>query len=69
MLGLGKIAKRLFGSANDRYVKTLQGQIQAINELEPGLLNLSDDEIKARTAAKLQAFQESLSAWMKPFIT
>ncbi len=27
------------------------------------------DEIKARTAAKLQAFQESLSAWMKPFIT
>ncbi len=43
------LAKRVFGSANDRYLKRLDGRIAAINALEPELENLSDDELKART--------------------
>jgi len=43
------IAKRLFGSANDRYLKPLRNRVDAINALEPELEKLSDDELKART--------------------
>lgn len=46
---LQNLAKRLFGSANDRYVKTLQGTVDAINAAEPTVEVLSDDELKART--------------------
>jgi preprotein translocase subunit SecA len=58
MLGLGKIAKRLFGSANDRYIKTLYGKIDAINQLEPGFLALTDDELRGRTALFRQRLAE-----------
>ncbi len=46
---LQNLAKRLFGSANDRYVKTLQGTVDAINAKEPEVEALSDDDLKART--------------------
>ncbi|MCK5445197.1 MAG: preprotein translocase subunit SecA, partial [Rhodospirillaceae bacterium] len=46
---IGAIAKRLFGSANERYLKTLNNTVNAINALEPELEALSDDELKART--------------------
>jgi len=46
---LGAIAKRLFGSANERYLKTLQTSIDAINGLEADLESLSDDDLAART--------------------
>ena len=46
---LGSIAKKLFGSANDRFVKTLQGKVQQINALEPQLQRLSDEELRGRT--------------------
>ncbi len=46
---LDAIAKRLFGSANDRYLKRLQSRVDAINAMEPTLVALSDDDLKART--------------------
>ncbi|NQV45452.1 MAG: hypothetical protein HQ501_11135, partial [Rhodospirillales bacterium] len=46
---LESIAKRLFGSANDRYVKDLHKYVDAINVMEPDIEALSDDELKART--------------------
>lgn len=46
---LGSIAKKLFGSANDRFIKTLNGKVQQINALEPQLERLSDEELKGRT--------------------
>lgn len=47
---LNNLAKRLFGSANDRFVKTLQGIVDAINAVEPEVEALSDDDLKTRTA-------------------
>ena len=46
---LGALARRLFGSANDRYVKSLGLIVSAINELEPPLAAMSDDELRDRT--------------------
>src|SRR5215470_1968838 len=46
---LGALARRLFGSANDRYVKSLGPIVSAVNELEPELKKMSDDELRART--------------------
>jgi preprotein translocase subunit SecA len=46
----GVLAKRLFGSANDRYLKGLGPTVTAINALEPQLQELSDEALRARTA-------------------
>ena len=46
---IGAIAKRLFGSANERYLKGLIKHVDAINALEPDLLALSDEDLAART--------------------
>ena len=45
----GALARALFGTANDRLLKTLTPQLNAINALEPSLIALSDDELRART--------------------
>src|ERR1700676_3150221 len=47
---IGAIARRLFGSANDRFLKSLQPLVDAINAAEPSLAAMSDDELRARTA-------------------
>ncbi len=49
MIGLGTLAKKLFGSANDRKIKAYRPRVAAINALEPELEKLSDDELRART--------------------
>ncbi|MBV8166786.1 MAG: preprotein translocase subunit SecA, partial [Alphaproteobacteria bacterium] len=48
---LGAIARRLFGSANDRLIKSLSKPVAAINALEPELEKLTDEQLAARTAA------------------
>ncbi|HHI82529.1 MAG TPA: preprotein translocase subunit SecA, partial [Rhizobiales bacterium] len=49
MLGLGALASKLFGSANDRKLKAYNSKVTAINELEPELEALSDEALRART--------------------
>ena len=48
---LGAVARKFFGSANDRRVRKYQPRVDAINALEPELAKLSDDELRARTVA------------------
>ena len=45
----GALAKKIFGSANDRRLKTFAPKVQAINALEAEVSALSDDALKART--------------------
>jgi preprotein translocase subunit SecA len=45
----GGIARKLFGTANDRIIRGLQKTVDRINTLEPGLAGLSDAELRART--------------------
>jgi preprotein translocase subunit SecA len=49
MLGLGTIAKKVFGTPNDRKIKATRPLIEQINALEPEFEKLSDDAIKERT--------------------
>ena len=46
---LGSTLKKMFGSSNDRFIKTLHGKVQLINALEPQLQRLSDEELRGRT--------------------
>ncbi|CAM4015029.1 preprotein translocase subunit SecA [Palleronia rufa] len=49
MLGLGTAARKIFGSPNDRKIKSTRAMIERINALEPETEALSDDEIRGRT--------------------
>ncbi|MBN9507313.1 MAG: preprotein translocase subunit SecA [Altererythrobacter sp.] len=53
----GALAKAVFGSANDRYVKSLEKTVAQINALEPQLETFSDEELQAQTAK----FREQLA--------
>src|SRR5260221_6210180 len=47
---IGALARKFFGSANDRRIKGYQPRVDAINALEPEVAALSDEALKARTA-------------------
>jgi len=49
MLSFGGIASKIFGSSNERKVKSFRSRIAAINALESELEALSDEELRART--------------------
>src|SRR6187399_1829445 len=53
----GALAKAVFGSANDRYVRSLDKTVAHINALEPVLEGFSDEELQAQTAK----FREQLA--------
>jgi preprotein translocase subunit SecA len=49
MLSFGTLAAKVFGSANDRRVKSYRPKVDPINALEPEIEKLSDAELRART--------------------
>ena len=49
MVSLGGIARKLFGSSNDRRVRAYKPKVDAINALEREMKALSDDALKAKT--------------------
>lgn len=46
---LGNIARKVFGSANDRFVKKQFKIVQKINSYEPEIQKLSDEELRGKT--------------------
>ncbi|HEX8653355.1 MAG TPA: preprotein translocase subunit SecA [Pyrinomonadaceae bacterium] len=46
---IDKFLTKVFGSSNQRYLKTIRPVIERINELEPSVKKLSDEELRART--------------------
>jgi preprotein translocase subunit SecA len=47
---LSLIAKKIFGSVNDRFIKSLQNDVDKINAFEPELSKLSDSALRDKTA-------------------
>ncbi|MGH1453271.1 MAG: preprotein translocase subunit SecA [Paracoccaceae bacterium] len=50
MLGFGTLAKKVFGTPNDRKIKATRPLVAKINALEPEFEALSDDGLKQKTA-------------------
>ena len=46
---IGAVARKLFGSSNDRRIRAFRPRVDAINALEAELEKLSDEELQART--------------------
>ena len=58
MLGLGKIAKKVFGTPNDRRIREVQAIVENINALEKDFSLLSDSEISSKTEEFKQRYGE-----------
>lgn len=54
MLGLGTITKKVFGTANDRKVKSVRKIVAQINALEDEFAAQTDDQIKEKTESLAQ---------------
>lgn len=46
---LGNLVKKFIGSSNDRTIKRMSKEVDAINALEPAMQGLSDEELAAKT--------------------
>ncbi len=57
MVSLGGLARKVFGSSNDRRVKANRPRVEAINAMENEMRALSDAELTART----EKFREDLA--------
>ncbi|MEX0954366.1 MAG: preprotein translocase subunit SecA [Rhizobiaceae bacterium] len=57
MVSLGALARKVFGSSNDRRIKSMHPRVEQINALENEMQALSDADLGARTAK----FREELA--------
>ena len=55
---IGAVARKLFGSANDRRIRSYRPRVEAVNALEKELEPLSDEALRART----EEFRQQLAA-------
>jgi preprotein translocase subunit SecA len=55
---IGAVARKLFGSANERRIRSYQPRVDAINVLEKEVEALSDEALRARTDAFKQQLAE-----------
>jgi preprotein translocase subunit SecA len=49
-MSFDKLLTKVFGSSNQRFLKSIQPIVGQINELEPAIKKLADDQLRARTA-------------------
>ncbi|MBF0440599.1 MAG: preprotein translocase subunit SecA [Oligoflexales bacterium] len=52
------LAKKIFGTKNDREIKRYRGIVSKINEIEPNFKRLSDDELRAKTGEFKSRFEK-----------
>lgn len=61
MVSFAALSAKLFGSSNERQIKAYAGRVEAINALEPEIVKLSDEELRARTEQFRQEVVEGKS--------
>src|SRR5690349_17422110 len=59
-MSFDKFLTKVFGSSNQRFLKTIQPTVDKINSLEPALQKLSDDQLKARTTDFKERVQQAV---------
>ena len=53
---------KVFGTKNERVIKSMMPKVEAINALEPQMQKLTDAELRAKTDEFRQRIQERLSS-------
>jgi preprotein translocase subunit SecA len=61
MASFDKFLTKVFGSSNQRFLKTVKPLVDQINSLEPSVQKLSDDELRGRTAAFKERVQQAVA--------
>ncbi|HJP94530.1 MAG TPA: preprotein translocase subunit SecA [Pyrinomonadaceae bacterium] len=59
-MSFDKFLTKVFGSSNQRFLKSIQPLVDKINSLEPSVKALSDDELRARTASFKERVQRAV---------
>jgi preprotein translocase subunit SecA len=59
-MSFDKFLTKVFGSSNQRFLKSITPFVEQINSLEPSVKKLSDDELRARTAAFKEQVQRAV---------
>src|SRR5947208_14812018 len=49
-MNFDKVLTTVFGSSNERFLKSIRPAIAKINEFEPSIQQLSDEQLRERTA-------------------
>ena len=62
MVSLGALATKIFGSSNDRRLKSFNARVAPINALEPKFEALSDDELRGKT----NGVPRAAGQWARP---
>ena len=60
-MGVDKLLTKVFGSSNQRYLKTVQPIVEQINELESATKKLTDEQLRARTAEFKEQAQRAVA--------
>ncbi len=50
-MSFDKVLTKVFGSSNERFLKSIRPTIAEINEFEPQIQKLSDEQLRERTAS------------------
>lgn len=66
MLGIGTVARKVFGTPNDRKVKTTRPLVEKINALEPEYEALDDAGLIAKTQNSRRA-SRMVKSWTRSF--
>src|SRR5690242_3781078 len=59
-MSFDKFLTKVFGSSNQRFLKSIVPLVEQVNALEPSLKQLSDDELRARTAEFKERVQNAV---------
>ncbi|HEY3579380.1 MAG TPA: preprotein translocase subunit SecA [Pyrinomonadaceae bacterium] len=59
-MSFDKFLTKVFGSSNQRFLKSIIPLVDKINSLEPSVQKLSDDELRGRTAAFKERVQQAV---------
>ena len=66
---INKVLTTVFGSEHERNIKKLQPLVVAINDLEPEMKALTDDQLRAKTVEfreRLAQGPPSTTSWCRP---
>ncbi|HET6972475.1 MAG TPA: hypothetical protein VFH96_00550, partial [Pyrinomonadaceae bacterium] len=60
-MSFDKFLTKVFGSSNQRFLKSIMPLVDKINSLEPSVKALSDDELRGRSAQFKERLQKAVA--------